>query len=185
MATRTFLLLLCIQIVWGIALSYGAERKTLEESQDNPRTFKDYERCDWLVTYRSRTYDLAPLTKGSLSRPIDGDIRAVIRRVPEAGAHLDEVERSARLGRTHSIIGSGGITTLLLSRIFRADPKLDDNPSKRKTIDLIGLAGLLIFVKSTLDSSYHAERARSELVEAVRVFNDTSSYKIAPYEEGK
>ena len=179
MLTRFFFLLLCI-LLGSSSLSFALEE---ESSLNQKRNLQDYDRCDWLVRYRNRTYDLAPLTRGSLGRPLEGDIRAVIRRVPEAGLHLDRVEEEARLSKVHSMVGSAGITALLLGRIFRNDPKIRENPSSQKTIDIIGLLGLAVFIKSTMDSHFSHKKSEEELVAAVESFNQNSPYKIEPFKE--
>lgn len=188
MATRFFFMLLCILPNLAARTAVASDVKKDAEaitSLETPHSVQDYERCDWLVTYRNRTYDLAPLTRGSLGRPLDGDIISVLRRVPEASMHLDQVDHKAKLARIESMVGSASITGFILSRIFRSDPKVKVHPEKQKTIDLVGLFGLVVFVKSTIDSHNATEDARTELGLAVESFNQNSSHKIEPNKEGQ
>jgi hypothetical protein len=103
--------------------------------------------------------------------------------VPEAGAHLDLVESEAHLSKVHSMVGSAGLMSFLLGRIVRSDPKIQSNPSKQKTIDIIGLLGVVIFIKSTMESHFSHSRAQDELQAAVESFNPNSPYKIEPFKE--
>ena len=146
-------------------------------------TFNKYNECNWLVVYRGRTYDLAPLTKPSLARPVEGDLRSVIQRVPSAETHLFNVNQKMTEAKVHTVIGSIAISSLLISRIFASSAK--NGPQDKKiAIDIVSIASGLLFLKAG-HASWEATRdSKRELVTAINVFNANSPHQIVPVSKG-
>lgn len=133
--------------------------------------------CNWLVTYRGRTYDLAPLTREALARPIETDLRYALQRVPESEAHLNKMSAKLKEARTHTILASVFITGFLATYLLRSRQKNDD---RRGAYDpLLGATGGF-FVAATFFSWKATRDAKSELVSAVDAFNSVSPNKIEP-----
>lgn len=139
--------------------------------------------CNWLVTYRGRTYDLAPLTREALARPLETDIRYALERVPEAGEHLNAMGRSLSNARAHSKIASVFLAGVLVAQLMKGGADKDSDRGRTLSILSIGsgafsLAGFLASWKATRD-------AKRELVQAVSSFNEKSPYKIEPSTSGR
>ena len=137
--------------------------------------------CAWQVTYRGRVYDLSPLTRASLARPIENDIRFVLERVPQAGARLEAMNGHLRDSKAHTILASIFLSGLLVTKILESRLKNDANRPDYRTIE--GAAGGF-FLAATLFSWRSGVRAREELVSAVEEFNAHSPYKIEPASSG-
>ena len=138
--------------------------------------------CNWNVTYRGRTYDLAPLTREALARPIETDIRYALQRVPEANEHLNSMSNHLRSARTHTILASVFVSGFVVSRILRAGEK---NTEARAQYDLASAATAVLFGAATLFSWRSTTDAKHELVSAVAAFNESSPYKIEPSVSGQ
>jgi hypothetical protein len=139
--------------------------------------------CNWIVTYRGRTYDLAPLTREALARPLETDIRYALQRVPEANEHLDAMGTSLRNARAHSKIASVFLAGLLAAQLLKGGAEKHSDRARTFSIISIGsgafsLAGFLSSWKATRD-------AKRELVQAVTSFNEKSPYKIEPSTSGR
>lgn len=142
-----------------------------------------YEQCSWLVSYRGRTYDLAPLTRETLARPIEGDIRSLLSRVPAAADHLSQVTSASRAAKVQAIIASAALGVFLGTRIARSGSKKDDE-SARLGLDIAAIVSGLFFAKG-LHASYQATlTAREELALAVEAFNAGSPHPIQPVVKG-
>lgn len=152
-----------------------------------------YEECNWLVTYRNRTYDLTPLTRVGLSRPIESDLRPVLERVGESTDALRLVGEHARNAKAHSIIGSAAISFMVLDRILHASIKgfgdeafnfstkalhINGDKGLRISVDVLAFVGGLIFLKATYESWHETRASKTELVNAIESFNEKSPYKI-------
>ncbi len=167
------LLLMVLGNTEGLAVSSGLTSKN------------DFDSCNWLVTYRNRTYDLSPLAKPGLDRPVEGDLRSVLARIPAAAAHLENVSQQAKAARVHSIIGTASIMVLVGTRIAYKNAKdKGRSDNTRLTLDVASLISGLFFVKATYDSERATQSSKEELIEAVRAFNARSPYKIEPARKG-
>jgi hypothetical protein len=145
----------------------GAENISLDQLND----------CNWLVNYRGRTYDLAPLTREALARPIETDIRYALQRVPEANAHLTSMSGHLRDARAHTIFASVFLSGFILSRVLRSSQK---NRDSRAEFDISSAATGAFFLGATMFSWKSTRAAKHELVSAVAAFNESSPYKIEP-----
>lgn len=139
--------------------------------------FDTYDDCNWLVTYRGRTYDLAPLTRESLARPVDGDIRSILERVPESESLLSQVEKRSADAKAHTIIASAAVSGLLVTRLLRSNEK---NRERHDTYDILTAVTGLFFLKGAYESWRATRDAKETLLKAVRVFNENSPNKIEP-----
>ncbi len=153
----------------------------------NQNGYFGFEDCNWLVTYRNRTYDLTPLTRVGLSRPIESDLRPVLERVSESADTLRVVSEHARNAKAHSIIGSAAISLVLIDRVLHASVKnfSDDaiNMSMRGfrlNVDVFALVSSMIFLKATYESWHETKASKAELVNAINYFNEKSPYPIEP-----
>ena len=139
--------------------------------------------CNWIVTYRGRTYDLAPLTREALARPIESDIRYALERVPEASDHLRRMAARSADAKAHSVIASiflGGLVAFRLARSGEA------NTDKRSDFNQITTITGALFIAAGFFQSWRATSdAKDELVKAVDAFNEKSPYKIQPADGGK
>ncbi|HEY8279464.1 MAG TPA: hypothetical protein VIH99_07575 [Bdellovibrionota bacterium] len=133
--------------------------------------------CNWQVTYRGRTYDLAPLTRESLSRPIESDIRFVLDRVPESHARLEEMNSRLSSARTQTIIASIFVSALLVTKLLESRLTNEVQIRDYKKFEW-GFGGL--FLGTTFLSWRNSSKAKEELVNAVKEFNEHSPYKIEP-----
>ncbi|RZA09183.1 MAG: hypothetical protein EOP11_02495 [Proteobacteria bacterium] len=139
--------------------------------------------CNWIVTYRGRTYDLAPLTREALARPIESDIRYALQRVPEANDHLDKMSKRLRDARAHSVIASVFLAGVLATQLLKGGAPIDSD--KRNTFSIISY-GSGVFSIAGFVASWKATRdAKRELVSAVDSFNEKSAYKIEPSTSGR
>lgn len=137
--------------------------------------------CNWLVTYRGKVYDLAPLTREALARPIETDLRYALQRVPEANAHLERMSTRQRDAKAHTILASVFMSGLLVTRILESREKREE---KKAEIDLISVVSGAFFLGATAFSWKATVDAKSELVKAVDAFNDNSPHKIQPSSPG-
>lgn len=147
----------------------------------SPYKLYNYESCNWLVTYRGNTYDLAPLTRESLSRPVDGDLRAVLERIPEAEEHLKNSAREVRAAKFHSMLGTAAAMLAIGTRVAHGNAK-DSSRETRHTLNLISIVSSLFFVKATHSAFESTRESREELAAAVNAFNEKSPYRIEPAE---
>lgn len=133
--------------------------------------------CNWIVNYRGRTYDLAPLTREALARPIESDIRYALQRVPQANEHLNKMSGRLKDARGHTILASIFVSTFGVLNIVRSGQK-NDNHKRDYNITLVASGA---FFLGAAFSSWRATRdAKDELVKAVDAFNEHSSHKIVP-----
>jgi hypothetical protein len=137
------------------------------------------EQCNWLVTYKNRTYDLSPLTREGLSRPLEGDIRSVLQRVPSAEAHLQMVDKNVRDAKFYTKIATFGIAAFAASRLIRSNLKPWDSQG-RQGVDVLAVVSALIFLKSTTESSRASDDTKTELNSAIDEFNQNSDQQILP-----
>jgi hypothetical protein len=144
--------------------------------------------CNWQVTYRGRIYDLSPLTRESLSRPIENDIRYVLQRVPEAGMRLEAMTGHLRDARAHTILASIFISGLLVAKLFEGHASRSNDPAKsaqiRDGFHIGEAAAAGFFLGATFFSWRSSTRAKEELVNAVDEFNLHSPYKMEPASGG-
>src|SRR3989344_2002091 len=131
--------------------------------------------CNWQVSYRGRQYDLTPLTRESLSRPIENDIRYAIQRVPEANERLESMTSKQRLSRAHTIIASIFATALILTKVAESRVK---NEEERHDYRMAEYAAGGLFLAATIFSWKTSQEAKKELVMAVEEFNERSPHKI-------
>ena len=80
-------------IGWGLFFFSLPVFSAESEKSPGPVLLDKLGDCNWQVTYRGRIYDLGPLTRESLSRPVENDIRYALQRVPEAAESLREIDR--------------------------------------------------------------------------------------------
>jgi hypothetical protein len=146
---------------------------------------KEFESCNWLVSYRNRTYDLSPLTKEGLARPVDGDLRTILTRVPEADEKLQAVTDHAKEAKFHSIVGTASMMALIGTRIARSQAKNKGRSEDTLvTLDVVSMISGLFFIKATYDSGVATKATKDDLIEAVKAFNAHSPYKVEPARKG-
>jgi len=133
--------------------------------------------CNWPVTYRCCVYDLSPLTRETLSRPIENDIRYVLQRVPEANERLDSMNGHLRDAKAHTIIASLFITGLLVTKLLESRLTNDATRPDYRTVEA---ASGGFFLAATLFSWRSSVKAKEDLVGAVDAFNAHSPFKIEP-----
>lgn len=133
--------------------------------------------CNWVVTYRGRTYDLAPITREALARPLETDLRYALQRVPEASAHLDQMTVRQRDARAHTVLASIFLTGFLVTRLLASREK---NADRGQEYDILSLATGGFFIGATFSSWQATRDAKAELVNAVSAFNERSPHKIEP-----
>jgi hypothetical protein len=138
--------------------------------------------CNWMVTYRGRTYDLAPLTREALARPIESDIRFALQRVPAANEHLNRMSAHLHDARAHTILASIFISGFLVTRVLRSNAK---DPSDRDGFNIASAATGLFFLGSTAFSWKSTHDAKDELIQAVAAFNEESPHRIVPASESQ
>ncbi len=141
-----------------------------------------YDDCNWLVSYRGRTYDLAPLTREALARPIESDLRYALQRVPEADAYLKSMSRNLHDARAHTMLASAFISGLVLTRILGSGEK---NKESKREYDVISAITGVFFLKATFESYTSTREAKADLVRAVDAFNEQSPNKIEPLSPGE
>ncbi|MCO5142788.1 MAG: hypothetical protein M9962_06835 [Oligoflexia bacterium] len=135
--------------------------------------------CNWLVTYKGKTYDLAPLTRAALSRPIDTDLRYILERVPESNKHLKQVDYKLKEAKFHTFMASIFISGFLVSRILQSRQKSENN---RRDYDVPNYATAGLFLASAVSSWKATSRAKKELFLSVEEFNRVSKTKILPHD---
>lgn len=166
-------------LFFGLVLALAPLLGNAEEKKISLDGLND---CNWMITYRGRTYDLAPLTREALARPIESDIRYALQRVPAANEHLGAMSTHLRDARAHTIFASIFVSGFVLTRILRASQK---NEEYRRDYDVASAATGLFFLASTAFSWKSTNDAKTELVEAVDAFNQESPHKIEPAGEGQ
>lgn len=138
-------------------------------------TVDGYDDCNWIVNYRGKTYDLAPLTRETLARPIESDMRPILQRVPEADEHLQIMSTDLRNARAHTIIGSAFISSFLIAKLVASAQK---NPDRKEEINLLSYFAAAFFLKASFESWSSTRDAKIELTRAVSSFNEKSPHKI-------
>ncbi len=133
--------------------------------------------CNWMVNYRGRTYDLSPLTREALSRPIETDIRYALQRVPESAQHLEKMSAKLKEARAHTILASLFVSGFLVGKLIQSQER---DETQKKAYNVITGATGLFFVGSTVFSWKATRDAKRELVSAVDAFNANSPHKIEP-----
>ena len=144
-------------------------------------SLQDLNDCNWMVTYRGKTYDLAPLTREALARPIETDLRFALQRVPQSAAHLEAMSARQRDAKAHTILASAFVSGLVVSRLLHSREK---NVEKKAEIDLISVFTGVFFLGATASSWRATTQAKSELIKAVEAFNENSPHKIQPSSAG-
>ena len=147
------------------------------KSRTKPTEYDKLDGCSWLVNYRGRTYDLAPLTRDPLARTIEGDLRHVLRRVPESEKLLGSMTQNLEAARGHTYLASGFLGGFLLSRIIASKQKNSDDKNEFRTISLVAAA---FAVKAGIESLIATMDAKEDLADAVAAFNLVSPQKIEP-----
>lgn len=142
---------------------------------------EEYDDCNWIVNYRGKTYDLAPLTRETLARPIESDMRPILQRVPEADEHLQIMSEELRNARAHTIIGSAFISTFLITKLIASAQK---NPDRKSEINLLSYVAGAFFIKASFESWSSTRTAKTELIRAVNAFNEKSPHKIEAAKPG-
>lgn len=137
--------------------------------------------CNWQVTYRGRQYDLTPLTREALSRPIENDIRFAIQRVPEANERLESMTKMQRDARAHTIIASVFLSALLVTKLLESRVT---NQEEKEDYRVASLAAGGFFLAATIFSWNSTRESKKELVRAVEDFNERSPNKILPASGG-
>lgn len=138
--------------------------------------------CNWMVNYRGKTYDLSPLTREALSRPIETDIRYALQRIPESAQHLDKMSSKLKEARAHTILASLFVSGFLVGKIIQSRETDED---KKRSFDVLTYGTGLFFLGSTLFSWKATREAKQELVNAVDAFNANSPHKIEPISSSK
>ena len=142
---------------------------------------KELETCSWLVTYRKRVYDLSPLSRKGLERPLEGDMHTILRRVPGAENHLDQITRNNRDARVHTSIATFAIASLLVTRIVQGN---SSSKGKSPKYMALNIGSVLLFLRAAYAGFELKQDTKEELVEAVQEFNNVSEDPILPYEGG-
>jgi hypothetical protein len=140
---------------------------------------KELENCSWLVSYRNRIYDLSPLSRKGLERPLEGDLHSILRRVPLAAESLQKIERNNQEAKVHTAIASFAILTIVGTRIAQGSSE------RRKRSDAylaLNIGAGLLFLRSVYAGFETRRNTREELVNAVQEFNKVSEDPILPYE---
>ena len=140
------------------------------------------EDCSWLVTYRKRIYDLSPLTRTGLNRPLDGDVRTILRRVPSAAKHLTQISRNTKEAEVQTALATLGLTAFLVTQIFKGNT--DERGRKSDTYMAISLMSALLFVRSAYAGWQLKRNSKEELAAAIDSFNAQSPAPIIPYDGG-
>lgn len=178
--------------LWAQSLEENLAKQKVEKEKEATNPYlaykqkrrveiKEMETCSWLVTYRKRIYDLTPLTRKGLERPLEGDMHTVLRRVPESEEHLEKISKNTRDAKVHTAIATFALATLLVTRIVQSG-----NPERGKQPEYMALnlgAGLL-FLRAVYAGYELKQDTKQELVQAVQEFNNVSQDPILPYEGG-
>ena len=125
----------------------------------------------------SSDLDLGPLTRESLSRPVENDIRYALQRVPEAAESLRRMERRQREARIHTFFASGFLSAFVLTQIWRSRDTNEKNVPHYRGLTW-GFGGMFVF--ETIFSTLSTRAAKRDLVHAVEEFNAHSPYKMEP-----
>ena len=150
---------------------------------DSEKRLDQLNDCNWIVTYRGRTYDLAPLTREALARPIETDIRYALQRVPAASEHLHRMNQRLRDARVHSMLASVFLAGALVTRLLHSGQ--DQNADRNRTLNVLTFASGGFFLGGIYQSWRATRDAKDELVRAVEVFNEESPQKIEPAPNGR
>lgn len=142
---------------------------------------RELESCSWLITYRNRVYDLSPLTRKGLDRPLEGDVQSIIRKVPAAAAHLDQVDRNDRESKVHTGIATGAILLLVGTRIAMTSSKAKADPGPYLALNI---ASVLLFARAAYAGWELKQASKREVAEAIQEFNAVSEDPIQPYRGG-
>lgn len=142
---------------------------------------KELETCSWLVTYRDRVYDLAPLTRKSLDRPLEGDVQSIIRRVPAAAAHLDQVDRNDRDAKVHTAIATAAVLLLVGTRIAQGGSK---TKAESPAYMALNIGSVLLFARAAYAGWELKQESKREVARAVQEFNTVSEDPMEPYQGG-
>lgn len=142
---------------------------------------KELENCSWLVTYKDRIYDLSPLTRKSLDRPLEGDISSVVRRSPRAEFHLNNVEKNISAAKVHTAIATTALLGLIGARIAQANSK---NGNKPKYL-MLNIGAVLLFARAAYAGFELKQESKQEVAKAIQEFNSASEDPILPYDKGE
>lgn len=145
-------------------------------SADSP-THDRLSDCNWIVSYRGRTYDLAPLTREALARPIETDIRYALQRVPEANDHLLRMGKNLRDARAHTMLASIFVSVFGITQLIKSG---EQNETKNREYNIVSYVSAGFFAAAALSSWRATREAKYELVEAVDAFNRNSPHQIEP-----
>jgi hypothetical protein len=171
---------------WGISIfswillfsfSFTGESAAAVSAANAPMTVQQLNDCNWLISYRGRIYDLAPLTRSALSRPLEDDIRSAMQRVPAASDHLNTMSKKLDEAKFHTVLASIFVSGFVVTKILRSREK---NVAKHDEYDLISAATGGFFLSSTFFSWRATRDAKSHLVQAVEAFNEKSPDKMVP-----
>jgi|GEM_PF-4557491 len=178
-AVRVLSLWLSGLLFFGGLPAYSATNSTPSSSTEQlSNTLGD---CNWQVSYRGRQYDLTPLTREALSRPIENDIRFAIQRVPAAKERLANMTELQRDARAHTIIASVFLGVFLLTKLLESRVPDGKNRSGEKSdYQAASYAAGGFFLGATIFSWNSTNAAKRELVHAVEDFNANSPNKILP-----
>lgn len=141
----------------------------------------ELQECSWKVRYRNKVYDLSPLTRRGLERPLEGDMRTVLRRVPGAALQVEKIDQNNQDEKVHTAIATIGLGGLLLTRIFQG--RTSDESSKSDKYIALNIISLLVFAKAIHAGWSLKQDTQERIALAVQEFNDVSSEKIVPHKE--
>lgn len=138
--------------------------------------------CKWKVTYRGRNYDLSPLLRESLLRPMESDIRYALNRVPASAEHLEKMTANLRSARTKTIFGSVAAGLFVVAWIIHGNKSItgDVHTVANRSMYATGAIALTSGILSWIDT----HSAKKELVSAVQEFNNHSNFKMEPASTG-
>ncbi len=136
--------------------------------------------CNWLVTYRNRTYDLYPLTRSNLSRPLKRGIRSILHSVPKARGHMERAERSIQEAKEYGRWASLGLLSLAGMQLAYASSDYLQEELKVVVYPLSIVSGL-VFLRSAILGWRRNQETKEELALAVQTFNAESREPILPY----
>ena len=141
--------------------------------------FNELEECCWKVRYQNKIYDLSPLTRKGLERPLESDIRTVFRQVPGAAMEIKQIDQNNRDEKAHTAFGTIGLGAFLLTRIFQSRSQ-NQKSDKYTTLNIISL---LVFAKA-VHANWSLKRATNErIATAVEEFNAMSPDKIVLHKD--
>lgn len=137
------------------------------------------ESCSWMVRYRNRTYDLSPLTRKGLDRPLEGDMRTILRRVPAAAGHLEQIEKNVAAADVHTALATVGLTAFIVTRIFQGNA--GERGRKSDKYIALSLSSGLLFLRSAYAGWQLKKDTKEELAAAIEAFNAKSPDPIVPH----